>query len=120
VHRCAIGEHNRRTQGRAGTGIAPGHDRGHVVAAGIEARNGFSIGIEHARIGIGRKPRADGDVGRPDGDRVKRGLRNWAYAGIGLVARIAVEAVERSLAFAEINIDAGSGKFAVFRSSMQL
>ena len=71
MHRGAVGEHDCRTERRAGSRIAACHHRRHVVSAGVEAGNGSAVAAQHARIGIGRKSGADRDIGRPDRKGVK-------------------------------------------------
>ena len=75
------------------------------------------LGGEHARVGVGPKPCAHRDVGRIDGQRVERRRRDRADAGVRLVNRVTVEAVELGLALAELDIDAGFGKAVVARDS---
>ena len=57
-HRGAIGEHHARTERDAGTGIMAAHDRRHVVAAGVEARDRRAAGRQHAAVGVGLEPDA--------------------------------------------------------------
>ena len=75
----------------------------------------MAVRVEHARVGVGREPGAHRDVGRPHRQRIERRRRQRPDAGVGLVAGVAVEAVQFGLAFAEIDIDAGFGKAIVAR-----
>src|SRR5262245_24652060 len=115
VHRGAVGKHDGRTKRRARTGITSSHDRGHVIAAGVEAGNGRSIAAKHARIRIRGEPRTDRDVSRPDLERVERRRRYWADARIRFVVGIAIEPVELNFPLCEIDIDTGLGKAIVTR-----
>ena len=101
-----------------GPRIGPGHDGSHVVAAGIQAVDGLPFRVEHACIDVGGEPGADGDVRRPDGDRVEWRRCKRADAGIGLVARVAVEAVELGLAFAEVDVHPGHCELVLARDGV--
>src|SRR6185437_1082471 len=104
MHNGTIGEDDGRAQRRAGTRIASRHHRRHIIATGIKSGNWLSVGIQHARIGVGRQTRAHRDIRRPNGDRVERRLHDGPYAGVWFMAGVAVEAIELRFAFAEIDV----------------
>src|SRR5262245_48233002 len=113
VHRGAVGKHDGRTERRASTGITSSHDRGHVIAAGIEAGDRLSMAVKHACIRIRAEPRTDRDVSRPHRERVERRRGYWADARIWFVVGIAIEPVELNFPLREIDIDTGFGKAVV-------
>ena len=57
-HRGAIGEHHAAAERDAGAGIIAAHDRGHVVAAGVEPRDRRAACRQHAAVGVGLQPDA--------------------------------------------------------------
>src|SRR5215216_1824172 len=51
-----IPEREGRPEGDPGAGISAPHDGVHVVATGVESRDGSAVAIQHTRVTIGDHP----------------------------------------------------------------
>src|SRR3954465_12856484 len=64
------------------------HDRAHVVAAGVEARNRRAVLAQHARPGVHLHANRRAEIGWIDAHRKERRADDGRDAGVRLVADI--------------------------------
>src|SRR4051794_28146991 len=82
-----IPECEGRPEGNPGAGVSAPHDGVHVVAAGIESRDGSAVAIQDTRVTIGDHPARSPYVTGINPHRVERGLRDRPEAGISIADR---------------------------------
>jgi hypothetical protein len=107
VHRGSPAECDGGPKRRTRPRVGALENRSEVVAASIQAVERDTIRVEHPSIPIAAQTGAAGEIGRPYSDGEKRPGPNLAHAGIGLVVRIAVDAIEVAGPPAELLVNAG-------------
>jgi hypothetical protein len=113
TRRCVCGEitENRcRPERRSGSRVLAVHDRGHVVAACIEADDGLAIPIDDARIGVSSQSHGADRFSRPDGECIIRRGKDAAETRIWLLVGVPVKPFEIRFALVKIGVDACPGK----------
>src|SRR5215472_1210615 len=105
-----VTERHRGTQRRARTGVAWPHYRGGGVTDGVQTRDRLTIVAQHPREFIGQQAALGANVARVDADRIERRFRKRRETRVGLHVDVAVVAIERVAALAEVLVLAGGRK----------
>src|SRR5437868_5055070 len=101
-----IPERQRRPQRDPWPRIIAVHERAHVVAAGIEARDRRAVLAQYARLGVHLHADGRTEIGRVDPHREEWRTNDRRDARVGLVADIAEVPLVDGAATAEFGIAA--------------
>ena len=103
-------------EGDAATGVVAAHDAVHVVAPGVQTRNGLALGVEHLGVCVATQACESAQAARHHAHGVKRPLLQRGHAGVGASVRgVALDAVVGRFAFAKLGVAAGVGHHVVAR-----
>src|ERR1700756_4931920 len=108
-----VAEGHDRPERDASAGIVAAHDRGPIIADGIESGDRSTVATHHPTDRVRAQPVERAEIAHDDLERVVRSAPDRSHIRIGLVLGIAQIAVEGRRTASELPIDAANGALIV-------